>query len=106
MAGIYFHIPFCKHKCNYCDFYSTGDSIGINELVKLEIKELILRKDYLHGEIVHTIYFGGGTPSLLNKYNIVNLLSCVRENFEVAQDCEITFEASTCKIKTQECNGI
>ena len=94
MAGIYIHIPFCKHKCNYCDFYSTGDSIEISELVKSEIKELVLRKNYLHGEIIHTIYLGGGTPSLLNKYNIENLLGCINDTFEVAQDCEITFEAN------------
>ena len=52
MAGIYFHIPFCKKKCNYCDFYSKRDSKGIIELVKAEIKELIFRKDYLDNELI------------------------------------------------------
>lgn len=94
MAGIYFHIPFCKHKCSYCDFYSIKDSDGIEELVKAEIKELILRKGYLNDEIIDTIYFGGGTPSLLSKYNIYSLLDCIHQNFDVSGDCEITFETN------------
>ena len=94
MSGIYFHIPFCKQKCSYCDFYSTKDSNGIGELVQSEISELILRKDYLNHDLVETIYFGGGTPSLLTIYNIGNLLNCVRENFNVSADCEITFETN------------
>ena len=94
MSGIYFHIPFCKQKCSYCDFYSIKDSKGIAELVKSEIKELILRKDYLDNEIVDTIYFGGGTPSLLSKYDINDLLNCVRQNFEISSCCEITFETN------------
>jgi len=94
MSGIYFHIPFCKQKCSYCDFYSIKDSKGVVELVKSEIKELVLRKEYLGGEIVNTIYFGGGTPSLLSKYDINNLLNCVRQNFEISPSCEITFESN------------
>jgi len=94
MSGIYFHIPFCKQKCSYCDFYSTKDSNWIDELVQSEIKELILRKDYLNNELVETIYFGGGTPSLLSICNVINLLKCVRENFNVSADCEITFETN------------
>jgi len=94
MAGIYFHIPFCKKKCHYCDFYSKKDSKGINDLVKYEIHELTLRKDYLNKDIIETIYFGGGTPSLLNDTQIINLLECVKNNFEVSVDCEITFESN------------
>jgi len=94
MSGIYFHIPFCKQKCSYCDFYSTKDSNWIDELVQSEIKELILRKDYLNHELVETIYFGGGTPSLLSIYSVIKLLKCVRENFNVSADCEITFETN------------
>jgi len=94
MSGIYFHIPFCKQKCSYCDFYSTKDANGIGELVKTEIKELILRKDYLTGDLVDTIYFGGGTPSLLSIYNINDLLNCVRRIYNVSDLCEITFEAN------------
>lgn len=94
MAGIYFHIPFCKQKCHYCDFYSKKDSKGINDLVKYEIQELVFRKDYLNNEIVETIYFGGGTPSLLNDNHIKDLLACVNNYFEVSKDCEISFESN------------
>jgi len=94
MAGIYFHIPFCKHKCSYCDFYSIKDSDGIEELVKAEVKELILRKSYLNGKIIDTIYFGGGTPSLLSICNIYSLLNCIYQNFDVSVNCEITFETN------------
>jgi len=94
MAGIYFHIPFCKKKCNYCDFYSTQGLKGIDELVKCEILELITRKNYLGGDVVRSIYFGGGTPSLLSKSQISSLLQSVRTCFDVTDDCEITFEAN------------
>ena len=94
MAGIYIHIPFCRHKCNYCDFYSIKDSGGVEELVKAEITELSLRKDYVQNEIVKTIYFGGGTPSLLSLDMVGLLLENVRSNFDVSDDCEITFEAN------------
>lgn len=94
MAGVYFHIPFCKHKCSYCDFYSIRDSNGIEELVKAEINELVLRKKYLNNEIIDTIYFGGGTPSLLSICDIDSLLNCIHQNFDVSDVCEITFETN------------
>jgi len=94
MAGVYFHIPFCRQKCNYCDFYSRKDSGGVEDLVKSEIKEIVLRKDYIKGEKVNTIYFGGGTPSLLSIVHLKDLLDSVKDNFEVSSDCEITFEAN------------
>jgi len=94
MAGVYFHIPFCRQKCNYCDFYSRRDSTGVKDLVKSEIEELVLRKDYIKGEKVNTIYFGGGTPSLLSIDYIKDLLDSVNESFDVSSDCEITLEAN------------
>lgn len=65
MAGIYVHIPFCTSKCFYCSFYSSTSLNLLDEVVEAIIKELELRKEYLGGEKVETIYFGGGTPSLL-----------------------------------------
>ena len=94
MSGIYFHIPFCKSKCNYCDFYSRRDSKGIGELIYSEIAELNLRKEYIDNEDVSTIYFGGGTPSLLSIDQINNLLNTVRQLFVISDGCEITFEAN------------
>jgi len=106
MAGIYFHIPFCKHKCSYCDFYSIKDSDGINELVNAEIKELILRKGYLNDEIIDTIYFGGGTPSLLNICNIYSFLDCIHQNFDVSSDCEISFETNPDDLSEDYLHGL
>ena len=67
MAGIYIHIPFCKKRCTYCDFYTEVAPQLIPDLIESIVKELQIRVDYLQNEIIHTIYFGGGTPSILNK---------------------------------------
>ena len=65
MAGIYIHIPFCKSKCGYCGFYSLP-SLKLKDWFLEALKqEIVSRKGYLHGEKVETVYFGGGTPSLL-----------------------------------------
>ncbi len=73
MAGIYIHIPFCKSKCNYCDFYSATNDNRIDVFVNSLLLEIELRKDYLENETISTIYFGGGTPSQLstNYYQII-----------------------------------
>ena len=63
MAGIYIHIPFCKTRCAYCDFYSTTHEEWKQQYIDAVCKELVQRKDYLKGETVDTIYMGGGTPS-------------------------------------------
>ena len=65
MAGIYIHIPFCKTRCIYCDFYSTTRSELKQRYIQALCQELRMRKDYLKGEAIETIYFGGGTPSQL-----------------------------------------
>ena len=67
MAGIYLHIPFCKRRCIYCDFFSTTENDKKSTYVQALSKELELRKDYRDGEIIDTIYFGGGTPSQLEE---------------------------------------
>ena len=94
MSGIYFHIPYCRTKCHYCDFYASNNIKTINQLVNAEIEELYLRRSYLEDEEVQTIYFGGGTPSVLSISHIKGLLSTVRKNFNVSVDCEISLEAN------------
>jgi len=94
MAGIYLHIPFCKSFCSYCDFYSITDNSGKESLVQSLILEAGLRSSYLEGETVNTIYFGGGTPSLLTVDQASRILSGIRENFTVADDAEITLEVN------------
>jgi oxygen-independent coproporphyrinogen III oxidase len=94
MAGIYFHIPFCKVKCSYCDFYKTTNNSAIGDLVKALKLELWIRRDYLGFEKIETIYFGGGTPSLLSIHQIEMLLGACKSVFKVDHDAEITFEAN------------
>ena len=94
MAGIYLHIPYCRSKCHYCDFYATSNMTSILKLVETEKSELISRKQYIGNEIVETIYFGGGTPSVLSSIQVKDLLEVIYTNFIVASDCEITLEAN------------
>lgn len=94
MAGIYLHIPFCKSKCAYCAFYSTADARLKNEFLSALEKELIIRRDYLGGDKVETIYFGGGTPSLLSSEEIDKILKIIRLYFDIDDDPEITLEAN------------
>lgn len=95
MAGIYIHIPFCKQKCFYCDFYSriTTDEKLYSDYVDALVKEIELRSNYLD-EPVKTIYFGGGTPSTLN-INLLNKIFDKLENtFDTSQLDEVTFEVN------------
>ncbi len=94
MAGIYIHIPFCKSRCHYCDFYSTVKLSYKTDFLKALITELSLRKDYLKKQKIKTIYFGGGTPSLLSTDEITQILDKVYNIFPVTENCEITLEAN------------
>jgi len=94
MAGIYIHIPFCKQACHYCDFHFSTSLKKKDELIQALVKELKLRKFELTNQTVETIYFGGGTPSLLNKNEIHLLLDTVFQNYNVASNPEITLEAN------------
>lgn len=94
MAGIYIHIPFCKTRCAYCDFYSTTHEELKQQYIKAVCKELHQRKDYLKGEIIQTIYIGGGTPSQLDIGQIVQLLEAIDSTFSIATHPEITLEAN------------
>lgn len=94
MAGIYIHIPFCKQACFYCDFHFSTNQQSKAEMVNAINQELFLRKDYLETEKVETIYFGGGTPSLLSKDEISDILSTIHENFQVKDNSEVTLEAN------------
>lgn len=81
MAGIYLHIPFCKTRCIYCDFYSTTRSELKTHYVHTLCRELEMRKEYLKGEPVETIYFGGGTPSQLEEADFKHIFETIRENY-------------------------
>jgi oxygen-independent coproporphyrinogen-3 oxidase len=94
MAGIYIHIPFCQKRCTYCDFYSVVAPQLIPEYINCIGKELKIRKDYLPESEINTIYFGGGTPSLLNKAQFKNIFDIIFSEYSVNENPEITFEAN------------
>jgi len=94
MAGIYIHIPFCKQACHYCDFHFSTSLKYKGELLQALVKEIRLQKIYLDGETIGTIYFGGGTPSLLTGAEINLLINTITDLHTVASDAEITLEAN------------
>jgi oxygen-independent coproporphyrinogen-3 oxidase len=94
MAGIYIHIPFCRQKCYYCDFYKTVNTSLTEKFLSALKIEIIQRKNYLENEQVETIYFGGGTPSVLTRTELSGILDFLRLHFNVSQNVEITFEAN------------
>ena len=94
MAGIYIHIPFCKTRCVYCDFYSTTQSELKERYIQALCKELEMRKDYLNGESIQTIYWGGGTPSQLQPNDFQLVFNVINDIYGM-EDCEeITLEAN------------
>ena len=94
MSGIYIHIPFCKQACHYCDFHFSTSMKKKDDLVNALTKELELRKDEFKNTTVETIYFGGGTPSLLTNDELQFIIDAVYKNYEVSKDPEITLEAN------------
>ena len=94
MAGIYIHIPFCKQACHYCDFHFSTTLKKQSELVEAICKEIILRQNETDNEIIETIYFGGGTPSLLTEREIAKILQTIYKYYRVDSQAEITLEAN------------
>ncbi|WP_266203519.1 radical SAM family heme chaperone HemW [Pontibacter kalidii] len=94
MSGIYLHIPFCKQACHYCDFHFSTSMGHKAATIAAIARELELRQEYLQGQTVHTIYFGGGTPSLLTQAELELLLQTIQKLFIVSGDVEITLEAN------------
>ncbi|MEE2771713.1 MAG: radical SAM family heme chaperone HemW [Bacteroidota bacterium] len=93
MSGIYLHIPFCKQACHYCDFHFSTSTRKKSRLVDMLCWEMILRKSEIPASI-ETIYFGGGTPSLLSSEELQQIFETLFSNFQVAEDAEITLEAN------------
>lgn len=93
MAGIYLHIPFCKQACHYCDFHFSTSVKKKSAMVSAICSELELRKSE-NFEAVETIYFGGGTPSLLSEEELHQIFQTIYEHYPVSKNAEITFEAN------------
>ena len=95
MSGIYIHIPYCKTKCNYCDFYSITNKSTEQKFVQALLKEIELKKPFFkQDKTVETIYFGGGTPSFILPENIEKILVALHHNFAIDLEPEITLEAN------------
>jgi len=95
MAGIYVHIPFCKKRCSYCDFhFSTTFSSYRGKLIEAICLELEMRKTELQEKSVETVYFGGGTPSLLMKGELASIMHAIRAHYQLVETPEITFEVN------------
>ncbi|WP_215235328.1 radical SAM family heme chaperone HemW [Dyadobacter linearis] len=91
---LYIHIPFCKQACHYCDFHFSTNTAGKEAMVEAIAKEIVLRKSYLPDSNIETIYFGGGTPSVLSRLELELLMQTIGEHFTIAADAEITLEAN------------
>ena len=90
MAGIYIHVPFCSKRCTYCDFFSSTNMQNKETYVDSVVKELELRKEYLSGEGIGTIYFGGGTPSQLDIRAFERIFETITRLYQIDEDAEIT----------------
>ncbi len=95
MLGIYIHVPFCAKKCPYCDFYSVPWRIALEEEYEKAVKRDLAKYKGLSAD---TLYFGGGTPSLIRPQTIASLIKAVKEQFILTEDAEITLECNPCTV--------
>lgn len=94
MAGLYIHIPFCKKACHYCDFHFSQSLGQIDEMVDAIGEELIMQSDFLGRDTIYTIYFGGGTPSLLEGPHLKKLMGMIQSEYVLSSNPEVTMEAN------------
>lgn len=106
MSGIYIHIPFCKQACHYCDFHFSTSLKKKSELVSALQNELVLRKNELPNEPIKTIYFGGGTPSLLNLEELTAIFKTIYTEFTITENPEITLEANPDDLSEEKINEL
>jgi oxygen-independent coproporphyrinogen-3 oxidase len=118
LAGFYIHIPFCKQACFYCNFHFSTSAGSTKEMTDCLVKEIALRRN-ISGENfqnelailsspeekIETIYFGGGTPSLLSEEEIIAIITAIKNNYHVATNAEITLEANPDDINPQKLNS-
>lgn len=104
MSGIYVHIPYCKQACYYCDFHFSTNLNTKSELVEAILNEIKLQRDYLESDQISTIYFGGGTPSLLSREELRSIIDCIYQNFTISDNPEITLEANPDDLTEEKLN--
>lgn len=101
MAGIYIHIPFCRKACHYCNFHFSTSLQLKNDFVAALLKETVIQASYLENKLIETVYFGGGTPSLLPASDIHSILNEIRAHYQVGSDAEITMETNPDDINSE-----
>ena len=106
LAGIYIHIPFCRTACDYCNFHFSTSLKRKGELVKAMQQELALRKDYLNAEQIDSIYFGGGSPSVLDVSEIQAILQDINLHYDVIDNAEISLEANPDDLSLEKLSGL
>ncbi len=106
MAGIYIHIPFCKKLCSYCDFYHVISPTDNTSFINALMNEASLRQDYTGTETISTIYFGGGTPSILTIIELEVILNHIYKSFRIDNNCEITIELNPDDISSDYLAGL
>lgn len=105
MPGIYIHIPFCKKKCHYCNFHFATSWRYKADVVNAINKEIELQKDYLGTREIETVYFGGGSPSVLSSEELTSILQALTSHFQINPDAEITLEANPDDITEEKLEG-
>ncbi|MCC6448587.1 MAG: radical SAM protein, partial [Chitinophagaceae bacterium] len=106
MAGIYIHIPFCKKACHYCNFHFSTSANYQNEMIDSILQELFIQKDFFENEKIETIYFGGGTPSFIETYQIERILNQIQNYFSLQDSLEITLEANPDDLKKEKIQSL
>ena len=104
MPSLYIHIPFCKQACHYCDFHFSVNQRDQSAVVQALAQEITLQKNYLPTSQLDTIYFGGGTPSLLNEYELSYLMDTIHKTFSLDKDAEVTLEANPDDLTLEKLN--
>jgi oxygen-independent coproporphyrinogen-3 oxidase len=94
MAGIYIHIPYCKQKCNYCDFHFSTNTASVQQMTDAICIELELKKLYLNNETIKTIYFGGGTPSFIPNADFLKIVNKIKNSYKIDFDVEFSIECN------------
>ena len=92
MSGIYIHIPYCKQKCTYCNFHFSTNTKNVEEMTNAMLIEIENKKNYLKKNEIHTIYFGGGTPSFIESKKLNELLEKIKSQYKIIENAEITIE--------------
>jgi len=105
-SGLYIHVPFCKSKCVYCGFYSIVNHRDIEKFLSALSEEMTLRKEESAGKTIRTVYFGGGTPSLLPPSQLQYILDGIHRHYDIDPDAEITIEANPEQLALDYCMGL